>query len=191
MEKRSSLWVVAAVVPAWLAFRQRDRHESGTPRDATRNAEQRELEILLYKYELVQTGFLAVMSEFWQTNAFFTAFAGLAVGGIVTSWDDYAQAHVAATIPLTAVIVVLMLVWLLSIVRHNQHSYRLARHAFTLQTHIRQLEALDNGSPDALELFADVWSRRPYRRPALRRVWTFVPAMFVVTLVSLQVVAAF
>jgi hypothetical protein len=32
------------------------------------------------------------MNEFWQTNAIFTAFTALALGGIVTNWRQFADA---------------------------------------------------------------------------------------------------
>lgn len=47
---------------------------------------------ILHKHGHAQTAFLGIMNEFWQTNAIFTAFTALALGGIVTNWRQFADA---------------------------------------------------------------------------------------------------
>lgn len=78
---------------------------------------------ILHKHGHAQTAFLGIMNEFWQTNAIFTAFTALALGGIVTNWRQFADAHYSQSLFLTTYITALMVVWMLSL-KKGGHSRR-------------------------------------------------------------------
>lgn len=142
----------------------------------------------LHKYEVVQNAFLAIMNEFWQTNAFFTGFAALAIGGIVTNWQGYSSGYPIHIAALTALIVLLLVVWFLSLLKHIEYTYAYQRKLEDLENYLYEVESPESRS--ALTIYRD--RHRAHERPlrySVRYVWLSVPLIAIIAIVALLVIA--
>lgn len=148
----------------------------------------RAIEHLLYKHEISQANFLAIMSEFWQTNAFFTAFSGLTAGTILANWDAFAQAGTAVSSCIVGFILFLMAVWAFTLRKHNYHSFRLQRKLASIEARLRDVEGLAMDNDTALTIY-EMRTDGARRALNVRGVWRIVPYSFAIAFAVLFISA--
>lgn len=149
----------------------------GRSAQRTALAPDRDYELASVQYSKLVDVIVAIFAEFWQTNAFFTAFASISSVGVLSSWEEVAAAPAATICSIALGFLYLMGVWFITLFRHLSVTTLHISHAMELEAKY-----------PALCMF----HRRQRLPPALvsiRRLWLSVPIGFSVATWVVVVVA--
>lgn len=164
----------AATGAASEAAAHSDRTVHAEKRSAPTKPDHSEAAILM-QYQTLQQTISNIMSELWQTTAFFTSFTAVALGAILANWSKFLRMPVLASIGITAGLLYMMAIWYITTLKHNVYSELHLRHA-------RELEEL---VPDLT-----LYTRRAgvkTRLPSVRKLWLTAPIVFASAIVILEV----